>query len=185
MKKKAEDTVEVNNEETPVIETEEVTETKINNNKSLEASVIIKNHMMASMGFGVIPIPLIDLVGLTGTQLNMLRKLSDLYGHEFSEEFAKKAIASLLGGGLALPVAMGLSSLVKIIPVVGQAAGTVSLVTTGAASTYAIGHVFVKHFESGGDFLSFSSKKAKEDFNEELNKGKKEAVDLETTKATA
>ena len=140
--------------------------------------------MMVSMGFGAVPIPLVDIVGLTGTQLNMLRKLSAIYGHAFSEELAKKAIASLLGAGFTLPIAIGLSSLVKIVPVVGQTAGIISLASTGAASTYAIGRVFVKHFESGGDFLTFSSKKAKKKFEEALEKGKEVASNLDT-KATA
>ena len=72
---------------------EEIVDTE---KRDLEVSSIIKNHMMVSMGFGAIPIPLVDIVGLTGTQLNMLRKLSAIYGHAFSEELANKAIASLL-----------------------------------------------------------------------------------------
>ena len=153
--------------------------------RALEANDIIKNHMIASIGFGVIPAPIVDLIGLAATQLNMLRKLSDLYGHDFSEDLAKKAIASLVGGGLALPVAMGLYSLIKIVPVIGQTAGVLSLGTTGAASTYAVGRVFIKHFESGGDFLSFNSKKAKEDFEEELEKGKDTASNIKEEKASA
>ncbi len=178
---KSDETVGIESESAS-IENEEIVDTK---KRGLEASAIIKNHMMASMGFGAVPIPVVDLIGLTGTQLNMLRKLSALYGHTFSEELAKKAIASLLGAGLTLPIAMGLSSLVKMIPLMGQTAGIVSLVTTGAASTYAIGKVFVKHFESGGDFLSFSSKKSKKEFEEELDKGKNEAANLDKNSKVA
>lgn len=154
-------------------------------NKDLEASNIIKDHMLASVAFGAVPVPMVDLVGLTGVQLNMLRKLSALYGQKFSEELAKKSIISLVGSGVALPVAVGLSSLIKSIPVVGQGAGMVALGSTGAATTYAIGRVFVKHFNSGGDFLSFSSKKAKEEFAEELKDGKEAAKNMEPQKATA
>jgi len=152
---------------------------------SLKGSNIIKNHMIVAMGFGVLPAPIVDLVGLTTTQLNMLRKLSHLYGHDFSEELAKKSIASLLGGGLTLPIAMGVSSLVKSIPIMGHLIGALSLGVTGAASTYAIGRVFTKHFESDGDFLSFNSKKVKEEFEEELEKGKEVAKKMkkETTSA--
>ncbi|HFU75720.1 MAG TPA: DUF697 domain-containing protein [Arcobacter sp.] len=158
-----------------------------NKERALKANDIIKNHMLVAMGFGTVPVPIVDLVGLTTTQLNMLRKLSNLYGNDFSEEIAKKAILSLLGGGLAVPAAVGLASLVKIIPVIGQTAGAVSLGATSAATTYAVGRVFVKHFESGGDFLSFNSKKAKESFDEELETGKdvaKEAA-AKTTRKTS
>jgi len=153
--------------------------------RALEASEIIKNHMLGSLAFGVVPAPIVDLVGLAGTQLNMLRKLSNLYGHDFSEEIAKKTIASLLGGGIAIPAAMGLYSLIKVVPVIGQTAGVIALGTSGAATTYAVGRVFVKHFESGGDFLSFNSKKAKDDFKEEFEKGKETASNMKTVKASA
>jgi len=153
--------------------------------REMEVDAIIKNHMMTSIGFGAVPVPIVDLIGLTATQLNMLRKISKLYGQDFREDIAKKSIISLLGGSLALPVAIGLSSLIKSLPIVGQTAGVIALGTTGAASTYAIGRVFVKHFESGGDFLSFSSKKAKEDFAEELDKGKNSAANLKKDEKVA
>ncbi|MCI5168355.1 MAG: hypothetical protein D3903_20245, partial [Candidatus Electrothrix sp. GM3_4] len=40
---------------------------------------IIRNHMLTAMGVGLIPFPVIDIVGITGVQLNMLRKLSNTY----------------------------------------------------------------------------------------------------------
>ncbi len=166
------------NTKAKVEEVEEVTQSCDNTTRDLEADAIIKNHMMVALGFGVVPMPIVDLVGLTGTQINMLRKLSNLYGHTFSEEWAKKSISSLLGAGLTLPVAMGLFSIIKVVPILGQTAGVIALGTTGAASTYAIGRVFVKHFESGGDFLSFSAKDAKEDFEEELDVGKEKASNI-------
>lgn len=156
-----------------------------NTTRDLEADAIIKNHMMVSLGFGVVPMPIVDLVGLTATQINMLRKLSNLYGHTFSEEWAKKSIGALVTSGLALPVAMGVSSIIKFVPVLGQTAGIIALGTTGAASTYAIGRVFVKHFESGGDFLSFSSKDAKKAFKEEFEKGKETASEIKKDEKAA
>ncbi|MFK5975065.1 MAG: DUF697 domain-containing protein [Sulfurovum sp.] len=138
----------------------------------LESQNIIKNHMMVSLGFGIIPIPVVDLIGITGTQLNMLRSLSKVYGQEFKQDLGKKAIGSLVGGGVSIPIAMGLSSLVKLIPVVGQSAGVISMATSGAALTYAVGKVFVQHFESGGTFLTFDPAQVKEYFKSELEKGK-------------
>ena len=152
----------------------------------LAAQNIIKNHMMVALGFGVVPIPVVDLIGLTGTQLNMLKSLSDLYGQEFRKDWGKKSIASLLGGGLSVPVAMGLSSLIKSIPIVGQTAGVISMATTGAGITYAIGKVFVQHFESGGTFLTFDPAQVREHFKSEIEAGKDMAKNIEKTeKATA
>jgi uncharacterized protein (DUF697 family) len=174
---------------------EEVVEAKTTTNgvtpltleeRVLEAQNIIKNHMMVALGFGVVPLPVVDLIGLTGTQLNMLKSLSDLYGQEFKKDWGKKSIASLLGGGLSVPVAIGLSSLIKSIPVIGQTAGVISMATTGAGLTYAIGKVFVQHFESGGTFLTFDPAQVREHFKLEIEAGKDLAKNIEKTeKATA
>ena len=146
-----------------------------------EAQKIIKNHMMVALGFGVVPIPVVDLIGLTGTQLNMLKSLSDLYGQKFTKDWGKKSIVSLVGGGLSVPVAMGLSSLIKSIPVIGQTAGVISMATTGAGLTYAIGKVFVQHFESGGTFLTFDPAQVREYFKSEIEAGKDMAKNMEKT----
>lgn len=41
------------------------------------------------------------------------------------------------------------------------------------AITYAIGQVFIQHFESGGTFLDFDPKKVKEYFMEQFEEGNK------------
>ncbi len=153
--------------------------------RELEANNIVKNHVMVSMGLGIIPMPIVDLIGLTGTQLNMLRSLSNLYGQKFSTDLGKKSIASLAGGTLSIPIAMGLSSLVKFVPIIGQTAGVISMATTGGASTYAIGKIFIQHFEAGGTFLTFDPAKVREHFKAEFEKGKDVAKDIESKKAKA
>jgi len=154
----------------------------------LEAQNIIKNHMMISSGFGIVPMPIVDLVGITGTQVNMLRSLSNLYDQKFTKDLGKKAIGSLVGGGLSLPVAMGLSSLIKFIPVIGQTSGIISMAASGGAMTYAVGKVFVQHFESGGTFLTFDPIQVREYFKSELKEGKNMVKDIkepEETKVSA
>jgi hypothetical protein len=42
-------------------------------------------------------------------------------------------------------------------------------------ATYAIGKVFVKHFESGGTLLNFNVDKVKDYYNEQFKKGEKVA----------
>lgn len=140
--------------------------------RTLKSENIIKDHMMISLGFGAIPIPAVDLIGITGSQLNMLKNLSSLYNQEFTKDLGKKSIASLVGGGLSVPIAMGIFSLIKSIPLVGQTAGSISMGASGASLTYAVGKVFVQHFESGGTFLTFDSEKVREYFKSELEKGK-------------
>lgn len=160
-----------------VIDLEEK-EPHIDEDRIKKAEDIIKNHVMVAMGIGTVPVPIVDFVGLTTTQMNMIRKLAQLYKIEFSKDIVKSSIISLLGGYMAIPTAIGFASLIKFIPIIGQSAGAVSMTLTGAGTTYAVGQVFINHFESGGTFLDFDHKKAKEYFGEQFKKGKKFATNL-------
>jgi uncharacterized protein (DUF697 family) len=147
-----------------------------------QADNIVKNHVIASLAVGLIPIPLIDMAALTGIQLKMLHSLTKHYQVEFSNEIGKSVIASLLGGILATETAIPAASLLKIIPFVGQVSGMVSVSILGGAATYAIGQVFINHFESGGNLLNFQPEKMKEFVAEQYKKGKQVAADLKNKK---
>ncbi len=136
------------------------------------ANKSIRNHVIASMGGGLIPFPMLDLVTITGVQLNMLRKLSKIYEVPFSEHKVKNIVSSLIGGGGSVPVAGAFASLAKFIPVVGHTIGSVSLPITAGAITYAVGKVFLQHFASGGTFLTFDPDRVRDYYNEMLKEGK-------------
>jgi len=138
-----------------------------------QAQKTVRNYAMGSMAVGLIPVPLVDIAALTGVQLKMLHKLAGVYEIEFSKELVKSLIGALLGGVIPVTVASPLASLIKIVPGVGQASGTISMVVMGGAGTYAVGSVFVEHFESGGTFLTFDPEKAKEKFKTLVEEGKK------------
>ncbi len=88
--------------------------------KKEEGEKIIRSHVLGAMGVGLIPIPLVDVIALTGVHLNMLRKLAKLYAIPFSKDSGKNLIASLLGGTIPVSVSGTLASLVKAIPIIGQ-----------------------------------------------------------------
>jgi uncharacterized protein (DUF697 family) len=136
---------------------------------------VVRNHMIASMGVGLVPVPMLDLVGITGVQLNMLRKLALTYEVPFLDHKVKNILAALIGGGSSLPIAATLFSLVKAIPVVGTSIGAVSMPVTAGATTYAVGKVFQQHFASGGTFLTFDPDKVKEYYARMFKKGKEAA----------
>ncbi|SLM31110.1 conserved hypothetical protein [Desulfamplus magnetovallimortis] len=137
-----------------------------------EANKIVRNRMIASVGAGLIPLPVVDIAALTGIQMDAVRALSKLYNVNFTQNIGKTAISALTGG--IFPVASGpwVSSAVKTVPVVGQLMGTISMPVVAGASTYALGQVFIQHFESGGTFLTFDPEKVKEHFKQEFEKGK-------------
>lgn len=139
---------------------------------------LLKNHVLASMGVGLIPLPIVDLVALMGVQLDLIKKLSVEYDVPFKHDMGKSIISSLMGG--LLPAALGgtIASLIKFIPLIGQTTGAVTMPVISGAATYAIYKVFVQHFESGGTFLDLDPSKVKAYFSEQFAKGKKVAASL-------
>ena len=137
-----------------------------------QAQKTVRNYAMGSMAVGLIPLPLVDIAALTSVQLKMLHKLAGLYEIEFSKELVKSLVGALLGGVIPVTAATSLASMIKIVPVVGQASGAISMVAMGSAGTYAVGSVFIEHFESGGTFLTFEPEKVKEKFKTLFEEGK-------------
>ncbi len=139
---------------------------------------LAKNHILASMGVGLIPIPLLDLVALMGIQLDMIKKLSAEYDVPFKKDVGKSILGSLLGGLLPASLGGAVASMVKFLPVIGQTTSAVTMPVIAGAATYAVFKVFVQHFESGGTFLDLDPAKVKSFFSEQFNKGKKVVTDM-------
>ena len=59
------------------------------------ASQLVDRFSLWSGAAGLIPVPLIDVVAVGGVQLQMLRKLSEIYGVPFTDNRGKSVIASL------------------------------------------------------------------------------------------
>ncbi len=135
-----------------------------------KAKKIIKNHAIMSMAPALIPMPLLDMAVSAGIQLRMMKKLSDCYNVAFSRQKAKAFAGALIGG---YHVGLFALSVMKLAPVIGTVGGVATLAVLSPATTYAVGVVFRKHFESGGTFLDFSASKAREDFRKEVKEGEK------------
>ncbi len=140
--------------------------------ESSGAHNIVKNHIIASLTLGLVPVPLFDLTALTMTQTNMLSSLSAHYNQPFNDMDGKALITSLVGGSLPVIGVLGLSSFAKLVPGVGTLIGSASLSITAGAVTYAVGQVFIMHFEEGGTLEDFDAKRAKAYFEREFNAGK-------------
>ncbi len=140
--------------------------------RELRLEKLSRNHILAAMGVGLIPVPCVDMVALMGIQIDMIKKLSKEYNVPFKQDLGKSIISSLAGGLFAIEFGLGLSSLIKFIPVIGQTTGAITMPVISGASTYAIYRVFVQHFESGGTFLDLDPAKVKNYFAEQFQKGK-------------
>jgi uncharacterized protein (DUF697 family) len=140
---------------------------------SVQAEEAIKRHMVAGAVAGALPFPWVGLAALAGIQLNMLRHLAGIYGVDFSKEVGKSAIAALVGSDLSLGVSLGLA---KLVPGPTAAVGVVTGGLLGVASTFALGKVFVQHFESGNTFLTFDPEKVRAHYEELYKKGSVDGI---------
>ena len=135
------------------------------------ANAVVKKYALFSLGGGFIPVPKVDLVLIAALQVLMLRELAKEYDVPFSRNLGKSAVSALLGGYLPTRLGLGgLGSLVKAVPVVGTYIGFATVPAFAPAATYAIGKVFIQHFESGGPFLDFDPDKVRDHFAAEMDK---------------
>jgi hypothetical protein len=107
------------------------------------ASDIVRSNLAWSAAAGVLPLPLFDLIAITGVQLKMVAEISAVYKVPFSEHAARSVILSLLGtlGGGAVATAF-------------------------VASAFK----FIEHFERGGTILDLDAARLKHFFKEEYSK---------------
>jgi uncharacterized protein (DUF697 family) len=113
------------------------------------ARAIVERYANFSAIGGVIPLPILNVVGVTAIMLRMLKVLSRHYGVPFERDRARSFVAGLMGGiiptGLA---AVTTSTLVYVVPgsnLLGLAVSSIAASTCARA----IGGRFIEHFESG------------------------------------
>jgi uncharacterized protein (DUF697 family) len=143
-----------------------------------QADRIIKEHIIWSIGAGLVPLPVVDIVAVSAVQLDMLKQLASLYSIPFTESEGKAWVSALAGNVVAR---IGANAL-KLIPGVGTLLGGVSMSILAGASTYAIGQVAAGHFERGGTFADIDMRSARRVYEEELERGKHVAKNLSSEK---
>jgi uncharacterized protein (DUF697 family) len=148
--------------------------------KLSSANQIVKNYTVASMGTGLIPIPFLDQIALMGVQRKMLYELTQLYDLPFSKDVGESILRMLLKTLLSSNLIKGVfGHLSKFIPIIGTTVGGLSVSVFNSASTYAIGQVFIQHFESGGTLLTFKPKKMQKELEVKFKEGKQKTKEFE------
>ncbi|HVC19683.1 MAG TPA: DUF697 domain-containing protein [Vicinamibacterales bacterium] len=141
--------------------------------KELGANRLVNKFVLYSGAAGLVPIPLFDIAAITGVQLKMLSDLAKHYQLPFSADRGKSILTALLGGLVSTKLGFGeVGSLLKGVPVVGSILGMFTTTIFASAATYAVGKVFIQHFESGGTFLDFDPDKVRKHFADEYEKAK-------------
>jgi uncharacterized protein (DUF697 family) len=120
------------------------------------AENLVERFSLWSGAAGLIPLPLVDLATVGGVQIQMLRRLSQIYDVPFSANRGKALIAALAGSMIPASSGLGVASLIKGVPVAGTVVSALAMPVFSAGATYAIGMAFIEHFASGGTLLDFN-----------------------------
>lgn len=139
----------------------------------IHALHIVKSWSQWAVVAGLIPAPLVDTVAISGVQIKMIHDLCKLYNVEFKKEVAVAVVSGLVGGSLTTSLAGMSGSILSSIPVIGSLMKYTAQPALSYASTYAIGRVFMRHFETDGTMLDLNSKKLEAYFKEQYAKGRK------------
>jgi len=126
------------------------------------ASKLVDRFAIWSGVAGLIPVPVVDVLAVGGLQVQMLRRLSQIYNVEFSENRGKALIAAIAGSMIPATSGMGAASAMKTVPVLNILAAGFVMPILSAGATFAIGKAFIQHFESGGTLLDFNPPDYKE-----------------------
>jgi len=143
------------------------------NFRRLYADQTVKQWCQWSSVAGFVPVPGVDILAISATQAKMIYSLCKLYDKKFHREALSSIISGLLGGGLTGLVSASLAfSLVKNIPIVGSTVSAVTMPAVAYGITYALGAVFIQHFEADREMSELSVKEVEDYFLEQYKKGK-------------
>src|SRR5215468_12301706 len=87
------------------------------------ASKLVDRFALWSGVAGLVPIPVLDIAAVGGLQIQMVRRISQIYDVDFSENRGKALIASIAGSMIPASSGIGAASVLKAVPVIGTIAG--------------------------------------------------------------
>lgn len=141
--------------------------------RRLKADACIRTHVIAALGFGLIPSAVADIVLVSGVEIKMIRDLAGLYGRSVPHRLvAGKLLLSLIGGVGVIYFSNKMEAVLKGLPLFGHALYYGAFSITGGAAIYAVGRTFQKHYESGETFLESGDDVVRAYFTSKFREGK-------------
>ena len=146
----------------------------IDQDRYARAAKVVDRFVLWSGAAGLIPVPVLDITVVAGVQLQMLRRVAEIYDVKFSANLGKSVLASLTGSMVATTSGLGVASVVKGLPVLGTTVAALSMPALSAGATYIVGRVFIQHFAHGGTLLDFNPPDYREFIKEQTDKLKEQ-----------
>jgi uncharacterized protein (DUF697 family) len=146
----------------------------------LKAKQAVRDHVLLSGSAMVIPVPLLDMAAEAAIQVRMVKRLAEIYGVDFGEERAKTLVVAAIGGFSA---GWAAGNLLRYASFATYFTNFWPAAILSAAITYAIGQVFIHHFDKGGGLHDLSATAAANILKEKAMKLRRKKPSMEATTA--
>ena len=143
------------------------------NYRNLLAQHTVKSWSTWAAAAGLIPVPVFDLAAIGGLQVKMIYELCKVYDVPYKKETVKSLVGGLAGSTLTVMASGYMSTrLFRFIPYAGPVLSTVIQPGLAFASTYALGQIFLRQFESGQSLTALTSESVNTAYHQQLAKSK-------------
>jgi uncharacterized protein (DUF697 family) len=139
---------------------------------------IVKNRSLLAAGIGLVPVPVFNMVSATAIQVSMVQSITRLYNVEVKKSWIKNLIASVLGGLGAAALSGTAARSLGAAPLVGASLAALSAPAMNGLTTYAIGYMFIRYFESPEGFLKANARALGGWFAEGFKDGREKLGDV-------
>lgn len=113
------------------------------------ANQAVSNWSQWASVAGCVSMPFLGTAAIGAVQLKMISELCLIYDVPFHKKIVKSTLLSLTASTLTEYTSRGISSVVaRCVPLVGSSLAILVQPLMAYASTYALGAVFINHFES-------------------------------------
>jgi hypothetical protein len=150
--------------------------------KAAGASEIVHQYMFGSFATQFLPsLPLLDHALQSRVQLQMIGALARHYGREFDSKCIQSLLHELVG---ISPEERAVKLFKDVLTQAGDAKEMMKTIIPGArlvlgygeiveplATLYAVGRIFISHFESGGTIFTIKASAVKERYEKEFHVG--------------
>jgi uncharacterized protein (DUF697 family) len=145
---------------------------KIDAVTSAKIEETIKNRALLAASLGIVPVPVFNFVSVAAVQVSMVQSISKLYNIEAKKSWIKNIISTVIGG-LASTGGAGFAATHLIgVPLIGTSLAVLSAPALNGLTTYAVGYMFVRYFESSDGILKTNTKALKGWFAEGFKQGR-------------
>jgi uncharacterized protein (DUF697 family) len=124
------------------------------------AMKIVYRYMAVSAGAALVPIAGVDVAVLAGIHVALIKRLCEHYTVDFSEHTARNILIAVAGS--VIPGTFGSIAgrkVLHILPPPARVLGWGLMSASAAVFSYGIGMLFISHFESGGNLISFDARR--------------------------